>query len=107
GLGQRPNQAPNSKRTERCIWWSVKQQMVDVPRLIGLSYQEALITLRNYDLRFSVVDSLYSDTEPRNTVMRSTPMSGSKVEKRTTVKLTLSKGPEAVRDSSYFDIYDY
>lgn len=82
-------------------------KMVDVPRLIGLSYQEALITLRNYDLRFSVVDSLYSDTEPRNTVMRSTPMSGSKVEKRTTVKLTLSKGPEAVPDSSYFDIYDY
>ncbi len=82
-------------------------KMVRVPDLIGVSFQEALISLRNYDLRGSIVDSLYSDSEPRNTVMRSLPMGGSKVEKKSTIKLYLSKGPEPLPDSSYIDILDY
>lgn len=82
-------------------------KLVQVPNVIGSSFQEALITLRNYNLRYSIVDSLYSDTAPRNTVMRCTPMAGSKIEKKGTVKLYLSKGLESSPDSSYQDIYDY
>jgi beta-lactam-binding protein with PASTA domain len=66
-----------------------------------------MLTLRNFELRSSIVDSLFSDTEPRNTVIRSIPMGGSKVEKKTTVKLYLSKGQESQPDTTFLDIYDY
>lgn len=82
-------------------------KMVTVPKLIGSSFQEAMLTLRNFELRSSIVDSLFSDTEPRNTVIRSVPMGGSKVEKKSTVKLYLSKGQESAPDTTFLDIYDY
>lgn len=74
-------------------------KMVQVPHLVGASFQEALITLRNSQLRSAIVDSLFSDTEPRNSVMRMVPSAGSKVEKNTTIRLYLSKGMEALPDS--------
>lgn len=81
-------------------------KLVKVPDLIGSTFQEALITLRNYELRGSIVDSLYSDTHPRNTVIRSMPMGGSKIEKKSSVRLVLSRGAEASTDSTDLDIYE-
>lgn len=82
-------------------------KMLQMPNVIGLSYEEAMITLRNSDLKSGIVDSLYSNSEPRNTVMRSVPMAGSRVERKTRVKLYLSMGPERMADTTYFDIGDY
>ncbi|HNQ44686.1 MAG TPA: PASTA domain-containing protein, partial [Candidatus Cloacimonadota bacterium] len=83
-------------------------QMVTVPNLIGSHFQEALIGLRNLSLRSSVVDSLYSDTNPVDTVMRMSPSPGSKVEKNTLIRLYLSRGKEPKPDSlSYQPSYYY
>jgi len=82
-------------------------KMMEMPNVIGLSYEEAMLTLRNSDLKSGIVDSLYSDTEPRNTVMRSVPMTGSRVERKTRVKLYLSMGSERMADSLDFDIDDF
>lgn len=82
-------------------------KMVQVPDVTGYSFQEALLAIRAHDLRSSIVDSLYSDTAPRNAVMRTVPMGGSKVEKNSTVRLYLSKGPQAPPDTTFVDDIDY
>ena len=80
-------------------------RMVTVPDLRGSSFQDAMIMLRNYDLRSTIVDSVYHESVDRNAVLRSTPAVGTKVEKRTLVRLILSRGPEPQPDS--LEVYDY
>lgn len=77
-------------------------KMVKVPNVLGASFQDAMITLRNSDLRSAIVDSVYSESTSRNMVLRSSPSPNSRVEKRTLVKLTLSRGPEPLPDSLSF-----
>ncbi|MCK9558452.1 MAG: PASTA domain-containing protein [Candidatus Cloacimonetes bacterium] len=74
-------------------------KMIKVPDVLGTGYQEAMLTLRNYDLRSTIVDSVYSDRYPRNTVVRSMPSAHTRIEKRSMVRLSLSKGPEPLPDS--------
>ncbi|MDD3563400.1 MAG: PASTA domain-containing protein [Candidatus Cloacimonetes bacterium] len=82
-------------------------KMVTVPDLRGNRFQHAMVTLRNYDLRSSIVDSLYSDEYAQNEVIRSQPSAGTKLEKKSMVRLTLSRGPEPQADSLGFEDYDY
>ncbi len=72
---------------------------VTIPSLIGRPFQEAFITLRNLELFTTVIDSTYSDIYAVNTVMRSIPSAGEKVTRRSTVKLILSMGSQAIMDS--------
>jgi serine/threonine-protein kinase len=81
-------------------------KMVTVPSVLGTSFQDAMLTLRNSDLRSAIVDSVFSYSIPRNMVLRSNPSPNSKVEKRTLVKLTLSKGEEPLPDSLSFLLDD-
>lgn len=74
-------------------------QIVAVPGVVGRSYEEAFITLRNSGLRASVADSLYSQSYPANTVIRTSPPNGSRVDKNAMVRLFLSRGPETVADT--------
>jgi serine/threonine-protein kinase len=69
-------------------------RIVSVPSLNGKTYSEAYVSLRGSDLRARVADSLYSNSYPVNTVVRSSPSAGTKVEKESTIKLYLSRGPE-------------
>lgn len=74
-------------------------QIVAVPGVVGRSYEEAFIALRNSGLRASVADSLYSESYPVNTVIRTSPPNGSRVDKNAMVRLFLSRGPEPMSDS--------
>jgi len=76
---------------------------VTIPSVIGKSFQEAIVTLRNKDLRYAVADSAFSDSYPINSVIQSIPHSGNKVEKRTMVKLILSRGAPAASDTTNLD----
>lgn len=71
-----------------------------VPSIIGVSYHEAYFTLRSVDLKATVVDSLYSDSYSVNTVIRCSPVVGSKVEKNSKIRLWLSRGPEPAREEA-------
>jgi len=87
-------------------------KMVTVPDILGTSFQDAMIILRNHNLRSTVVDSVYSDSVARNAVLRSVPAPGTKVERQTLVRLSLSRGPEIIPDSldaidRYFQDWEY
>lgn len=80
---------------------------VTIPTLVGKSYQEAIVTLRNKDLRYAVADSAFSDSYPANTVIQSIPHAGNKVDKKTLVKLILSRGAPALPDTMSLDYPEY
>jgi serine/threonine-protein kinase len=82
---------------------------VTVPSIIGRPFQEVIITLRNLGLHTLVTDSTYSDIYSVNTVMRSIPSSGSRVNKSSSVKLILSKGSVQRADTldTSLPIYPY
>lgn len=69
-------------------------RQVGVPSVVGLSYHEAYYTLRSAGLKGVVADSLYSDSYAPNAVIRSSPGDGSKIEKGSSVRLYISRGPE-------------
>ncbi len=71
-------------------------RQVGVPSLVGLSYHEAYYTLHSAGLKGVVADSLYSDSYAANAVIRISPGVGSKIEKGSTVRMYLSRGPEPV-----------
>lgn len=76
---------------------SMGSKFVKVPKLVGLNVQAAWILLKNNGLKFSVVDSIYSDIYPPNTVIQSSPAIGERVEHNSKIKLYISKGqPEYV-----------
>ncbi|MGI6199030.1 MAG: PASTA domain-containing protein [Candidatus Cloacimonadaceae bacterium] len=77
-------------------------QMVAVPTVVGHNYEEAFVTLRSAGLRVAVADSMHSASFPRNTVMRTSPPSGSRVQKNALVSLYMSRGPEEVREDEEF-----
>lgn len=69
-------------------------KVVKMPSVLGMTYQQAYMLLRDLGLRSAVADSLYSDSYPVNTIVRSSPSEGLKVDKNTNVKLYLSRGPD-------------
>lgn len=69
-------------------------RQVTVPNVIGQLYQQAYVQLRNRSLKAVIADSLYSDSHPVNSVLRTSPSQGSKVLKESSVRLFLSRGPE-------------
>ncbi|HOH46215.1 MAG TPA: PASTA domain-containing protein [Candidatus Cloacimonadota bacterium] len=69
-------------------------RQVSVPNVVGQLYQQAYVQLRNKSLKAVIADSLYSDSYPVNAVLRTSPSSGSKVLKESSVRLFLSRGPE-------------
>jgi len=83
-------------------------KFVKVPELIGLNVQAAWMLLNNYNLRFVVADSLFSERYPVNTVVQSSPSAGERVERRTKIKLFISRGESAYADTlSTGDDYNY
>jgi serine/threonine-protein kinase len=80
---------------------------VAVPELVGLDVQSAWIVLKNQNLRFVVADSVFSDLYPVNTVVQSSPAEGERVERRTRIKLYISRGSSARPDSLDNDYIDY
>lgn len=73
-------------------------KMVLVPSLTNMKANEAVLTLHNLGLGFVVADSTYQENYSVNTIYRSLPGGGNKVEKGTTVRLYISKGPEPIAD---------
>ncbi len=72
---------------------------VRMPDVIGLSVQAAWIQLKNAGLYGSVVDSLYSEEYPVNTVVQTSPVEGKLLTRQSRVKLYISKGRTPLSDS--------
>lgn len=82
-------------------------RIVSIPTLGGKTYTEAYLTLRNSGLRATVADSVYSNSYPVNTVVRSVPSAGTKIEKESVIRLYLSRGPEPADTTRVVEETDY
>lgn len=78
---------------------------VKVPNILGMPYQQAFVQLRSNTLRTVIADSLYSDQYPINTIARVSPSVGTKVNKESSVRLFLSRGPEPIPEAEEDEDY--
>jgi serine/threonine-protein kinase len=71
------------------------QQMGEVPRVVGLTQQQAEMEIGNAGLDVGEVSTLKSDA-PRGQVLASSPVAGKSVPLPSPVNLTVSEGPATV-----------
>lgn len=83
-------------------------KIVKVPNLVGMDVQAAWVRLKSMSLRFTIADSIYSATYPRNSVVQISPGVGENVERNSKIKLYISKGQTNNSDSTdYNGDYNY
>ena len=68
---------------------------VDVPNVVGLPADQALMRLESASLKSRTVK--VASAQPKNRVIRQAPPGGNQVKKDTTVVLTVSNGPSVAR----------
>lgn len=78
-------------------------KIVRVPNLVGMDIQAAWVRLKSLSLRFTIADSVYSSTYPKNTVVQVSPGGGDKVERSSKIKLYISKGYADYSDSTDYN----
>lgn len=72
-------------------------QAISVPDLSGLTVEEVSDLTTARDLRFEIIDSIYSSDMPRGTVVKQNPVANSKVKKNRKIFLTMNAvNPEMV-----------
>ncbi|MFC9223712.1 Stk1 family PASTA domain-containing Ser/Thr kinase [Streptomyces hygroscopicus] len=67
---------------------------VQVPNLVGKSFEEATNQGKNGDFKVKKVGSKFCDDAEKNTVCEQNPEGGGDIERFGTVELTMSKGPK-------------
>ncbi len=77
---------------------------VTVPKLSGLTQQDALSLLRESDLNMEVVDSVYNETMDPGVILESTPKSGSSVKRNRTIFVTVNT--TLVKQARIPDVYE-
>jgi beta-lactam-binding protein with PASTA domain len=75
-------------------------KMVEVPDVENLELQKAEMILDEKGLKIIVEDEKFHPTTKKNRVIYQKPTVGKTVEKGTTVRIVLSKGPEANTDET-------
>jgi len=92
-LSQKPNPGQRIK-PDGTVYLEVSKgtRFVKVPDLTGLNVQSAWVQLRNSSLKFIVADSVYSDLYAPDTVVKTKPDKGAKVERNSVIKLFISRG---------------
>jgi len=72
-------------------------QAILVPDLTGLTEEEVADVIASRDLRYEIIDSVYSQEMPRGTVIKQNPTASSQVKKTRRVFLTMNAvNPEMV-----------
>lgn len=72
-------------------------QAISVPNLTGLTEDEVADVTSSRNLRFEIVDSVFSSEMPRGTVLKQNPRAGSRVKKNRNLFLTMNAiNPETV-----------
>jgi beta-lactam-binding protein with PASTA domain len=86
-------------------------QAVIVPDVKGLQIEDAAVFFRNNDLRYQIIDSIYSRGVPPGAIVETLPAVGSKVKNKRIISVTLNaKGVQRaeipdVADLSYRQAY--
>ncbi len=100
-ISQKPG-AGNMIKPDGTIYLIVSRgsKSVRVPEVIGLSVQAAWILLKNATLKIVVADSMYSDIYPSNTVVQTIPEVGQSVDRKSKIKVYISKGSAVSADTT-------
>lgn len=72
------------------------RKVVEVPKIVGLKFDDAVEKLRSFGLEFSVVSQQFNENYPKDFIIKQNPSPGTKVKESRQILLTLSKGIEAV-----------
>jgi serine/threonine-protein kinase len=75
------------------VWYSRGSRYVDVPKVVGLSREEAEQRLKEAGLTLGAVTTVYSDTVPPNQVLKQNPSYKKRVMHDTPVGISVSDGP--------------
>ena len=70
--------------------YTLHSQTITVPEVKGLQLEEASVFLENSGLRFSVIDSVYTNAVRPGAIMEMIPTFGSKVKKGRIIFITLN-----------------
>jgi serine/threonine-protein kinase len=76
---------------------SLGKERYDVPKLAGMTVDEAQDALADTHLAYGTTTAVWSDTVPDGIVIRTTPKAGETLRPDTAVDLVVSKGPQPVR----------
>ena len=79
----------------KALWDGAPTSTIEVPQMAGKTFEEAQTLARNGGFRVERAGSEHCDQE-KNTVCSTTPEAGTKIERDSVVKLTMSKGPAPV-----------
>lgn len=84
-----------SKDTVVTCYLSLGVEGIEVPSVVGLSRDDAIVTLNNAGLRVYTESFTYQESnEPKDTVLDQTPAKGTSLKRDDYVALTLSEGPK-------------
>ncbi|MFI6583343.1 Stk1 family PASTA domain-containing Ser/Thr kinase [Embleya sp. NPDC050493] len=75
------------------------KQQVQVPSVVGLSYEEAKAKLENLGFKVTKSPDQYSADKPVGQVIKQSETANSKINEGSTVNLTVSKGPQPATTS--------
>lgn len=77
---------------------SAGSRFVEVPDLRGMTVDKAKLLLESLDLKLDEhIDEEYDREAPRGMILKQIPNSGSRVERRTAIRLTISSGTQSPR----------
>jgi len=80
---------------------SLGKERYDVPKLRGLTEQQAVADLEDTNLVADDVREVWSDTVPEGAVLRSDPKAGTTLKPGALVDLVVSKGPRPIQVRSF------
>lgn len=72
-----------------------------IPALVGLTPEAAVNLLAKYPVKVGELKEVYNDKTPKGFVISSSPVTGEKVKRDTTIDLLISKGVETLDVASY------
>jgi len=78
------------------VWYINSGQFTQVPAVLAQTEDQAKARLANAGLELGDVETAYSDTVKRGTVIRTDPDVGARIRNNDSVDLTVSLGPETV-----------
>jgi len=73
----------------------------EIPSLVGLTPEAAVNLLAKFPVKVGELKEIYNDTTPKGFVISSSPASGEKVKRDSTIDLLISKGVETLDVASY------
>jgi serine/threonine-protein kinase len=75
-------------------WWFGSGRYTSAPEFVGQTQTQAVAAAQHGGFKLAYADPIFSETIPKNTVVKQTPAASGRLVRGGAIQLTLSKGPE-------------